>query len=480
MNRPGNPVRRFRLTKIVATLGPASSSPEMIRALFDAGVDVFRLNFSHGTHEDHAERLAAIRALEAELDHPIAVMADLQGPKLRVGAFANGPIALQAGQRFRLDLSTEPGDSSRVGMPHPEIFAALKAETDLLLDDGKVRLRVVDCSPDHADTVVLSGTRLSDRKGVNVPGVVLPLSPLTRKDRADLAFALDQGVDWVALSFVQRPEDVAEARKLIAGRAALLSKLEKPQAVSHLDEIIELSDGVMVARGDLGVELPAEDVPTIQKRIVRESRRAGKPVIVATQMLESMVGAPAPTRAEASDVATAVYDGADAVMLSAETAAGSYPVEAVSIMDRIARRVEHDPLYRTIMDAQHPDPQQTSADAITAAARQVAHTIQAAAIVTYTTSGSTTLRAARERPEVPILCLTSNIETARRLQLAYGVHSVHSADVTDFNEMVQKAARAAHEDGIAVEGQRLVITAGVPFGTPGNTNILRIAWVEAE
>ena len=480
MNRPGNPVRRFRLTKIVATLGPASSSPEMIRALFDAGVDVFRLNFSHGTHEDHAERLAAIRALEAELDHPIAVMADLQGPKLRVGAFANGPIALQAGQRFRLDLSTEPGDSSRVGMPHPEIFAALKAETDLLLDDGKVRLRVVECSPDHADTVVLSGTRLSDRKGVNVPGVVLPLSPLTRKDRADLAFALDQGVDWVALSFVQRPEDVAEARKLIAGRAALLSKLEKPQAVSHLDEIIELSDGVMVARGDLGVELPAEDVPTIQKRIVRESRRAGKPVIVATQMLESMVSAPAPTRAEASDVATAVYDGADAVMLSAETAAGSYPVEAVSIMDRIARRVEHDPLYRTIMDAQHPDPQQTSADAITAAARQVAHTIQAAAIVTYTTSGSTTLRAARERPEVPILCLTSNIETARRLQLAYGVHSVHSADVTDFNEMVQKAARAAHEDGIAVEGQRLVITAGVPFGTPGNTNILRIAWVEAE
>ena len=480
MNRPGNPVRRFRLTKIVATLGPASSSPEMIRALFDAGVDVFRLNFSHGTHEDHAERLAAIRALEAELDHPIAVMADLQGPKLRVGAFANGPIALQAGQRFRLDLSTEPGDSSRVGMPHPEIFAALKAETDLLLDDGKVRLRVVDCSPDHADTVVLSGTRLSDRKGVNVPGVVLPLSPLTRKDRADLAFALDQGVDWVALSFVQRPEDVAEARKLIASRAALLSKLEKPQAVSHLDEIIELSDGVMVARGDLGVELPAEDVPTIQKRIVRESRRAGKPVIVATQMLESMVGAPAPTRAEASDVATAVYDDADAVMLSAETAAGSYPVEAVSIMDRIARRVEHDPLYRTIMDAQHPDPQQTSADAITAAARQVAHTIQAAAIVTYTTSGSTTLRAARERPEVPILCLTSNIETARRLQLAYGVHSVHSADVTDFNEMVQKAARAAHEDGIAVEGQRLVITAGVPFGTPGNTNILRIAWVEAE
>ncbi|CAO3375444.1 pyruvate kinase [Azospirillum argentinense] len=480
MTRKGIPFRRFRLTKIVATLGPATATPEKIRALFEAGVDVFRLNFSHGTHEDHGQRLSTLRALEAELDHPIAVMADLQGPKLRLGTFADGPVTVEPGHRIRLDLSTEPGDATRVGLPHPEIFAALEPEAELLVDDGKVRLRVVACSPDHADCVVLSGSRLSDRKGVNVPGVVLPLTPLTPKDHEDLAFALDQGVDWVALSFVQRPEDVAEARKLVAGRAALLSKMEKPQAIQHLERIVELSDGVMVARGDLGVEMPAEDVPSIQKRIIRESRRAGKPVIVATQMLESMIGAPAPTRAEASDVATAVYDGADAVMLSAETAAGTYPIEAVSMMDRIARRVEQDPLYRTITDAQHPDPQQTSTDAVTAAARQVAHTIQAAAIVTYTTSGSTTLRAARERPEVPIMCLTSSLETARRLQLAYGVHSVHSADVADFNEMVQKAARCAYEDGLAVEGQRLVITAGVPFGTPGNTNILRIAWVDAQ
>ncbi|AWK90023.1 pyruvate kinase [Azospirillum thermophilum] len=480
MTATGRPIRRSRLTKIVATLGPASASPEVIRALFEAGVDVFRLNFSHGTHEDHGQRLAILRELEAETGRPIAVMADLQGPKLRIATFANGPITLTAGQEFRLDLSKEPGDDRRVGMPHPEIFAALTPDTDLLLDDGRVRLRVLSCGPDHADTRVVSGTRLSDRKGVNVPGVVLPLSPLTQKDRADLAFALDHGVDWVALSFVQKPEDVAEARRLIAGRAALLSKLEKPQAIAHLAEIIELSDGIMVARGDLGVELPAEDVPTLQKRIVRESRRSGKPVIVATQMLESMVAAPAPTRAEASDVATAVYDGADAVMLSAETASGSYPVEAVSIMDRIARRVEHDPLYRSIMDAQHPDPQQTAADAITAAARQVAHTIQAAAIATYTTSGSTTLRAARERPEVPILCLTSAMETARRLQLAYGVHAVHTQDISNFSEMVQTATRTAFRDGIALEGQRLVITAGVPFGTPGNTNILRIAWVEGE
>ncbi|WP_029008851.1 pyruvate kinase [Azospirillum halopraeferens] len=479
MKRKGSPTRRFRLTKIVATLGPSSSSPEIIRTLFEAGVDVFRLNFSHGSHEDHGQRLAIIRALEAELERPIAVMADLQGPKLRIGRFAEGPITLEAGQRFRLDLSGDPGDGRRVTLPHPEIFAALEPGADLLLDDGRVRLRVEECSSDHADTVVMSGSRLSDRKGVNVPGVVLPLSPLTEKDRVDLAFALDQGVDWVALSFVQRPEDVAEGRRLVAGRAALLCKLEKPSAIQHLDAIVEMSDGIMVARGDLGVEMPAEDVPTIQKRIIRESRAAGKPVIVATQMLESMVSSPAPTRAEASDVATAVYDGADAVMLSAETAAGAYPVEAVSMMDRIARRVEHDPLYRTIVGAQRPEPEQTSADAITAAASQVAHTIQAAAIVTYTTSGSTTLRAARERPEVPILCLTSSRETARRLALAFGVHSVHTEDVQNFSEMVQKAVKIAYEDELALEGQRLVITAGVPFGTPGNTNILRIAWVEA-
>ncbi|MDR6773158.1 pyruvate kinase [Azospirillum sp. BE72] len=473
------PIRRYRQTKIVATLGPSSSSPAMIRRLFETGVDVFRLNFSHGSHEDHGERVRAIRALEEETGRPVAIMADLQGPKLRLGRFADGPVTLTAGQSFCLDLLSEPGDARRVGMPHPEIFAALVPDAELLLDDGKVRLRVTACGADFAETVVVSGTKLSDRKGVNVPGVVLPLSPLTAKDRADLDFALDQGVDWVALSFVQRPEDVAEARKLIGGRAALLSKLEKPQAIQHLDRIVEMSDGVMVARGDLGVEMPPEDVPSIQKRIVHAARLAGKPVIVATQMLESMISAPAPTRAEASDVATAVFDGADAVMLSAETASGEYPIEAVSIMDRIARRVEGDTLYRKMMDAQHADPEQTASDAITAAARQVAHTIKAAAIATYTTSGSTTLRAARERPEVPILCMTEKAAIARRLVLAYGVHAVLTEDVQNFSDMVHKAARLAFVHGLAEEGQRLVITAGVPFGMPGSTNILRIAWVEA-
>ena len=471
-------IRRLRQTKIVATLGPSSSSKEMIRTLFETGVDVFRLNFSHGAQEDHGKRLAMIREVEQEVGHPIGVMADLQGPKLRIGTFASGPIEIKPGHRLRLDLSKEPGGPERVGMPHPEIFAALNVGTELLLDDGKVRLRVVQHGDDWADTEVVAGTKLSDRKGLNVPNAVLPMSPLTPKDRSDLAYALDIGVDWIALSFVQRPDDIAEARKLIQGRAALLCKMEKPSAIQHLDELIEMSDGIMVARGDLGVEMPAEDVPSIQKRIVRESRLAGKPVIVATQMLESMITSPAPTRAEASDVATAVYDGADAVMLSAETASGQFPVEAVSIMDRIARRVEHDPLYRTIMDAQHVDPQHTAADAITAAARQVGQTVSAAAIVTYTSSGSTTLRASRERPEMPILCLTSSIMTARRLAMSFGVHCVPTEDISNFTEMVQKACRIAFRDGIAGEGQRLVITAGVPFGTPGSTNVLRIAWVE--
>ncbi len=474
------PVKKFRErhTKIVATLGPASSTKEMIRALFDAGADIFRLNFSHGTHDDHRARLALIREVEKDVGRPIAVLGDLQGPKLRVGTFAKGPIELHAGQKFRLDLNEAPGDEHRVRLPHPEIFAAVTVGSDLLLDDGKVRLRIVSKGDDFVETVVVTGHKLSDRKGVNVPDAILELSPLTKKDRADLEVALEMGVDWIALSFVQRPQDILEARKLIGNRAAILAKLEKPSAIEHLVPIIELADGVMVARGDLGVELPPENVPRIQKQIVREARRVGKPVIVATQMLESMIDNATPTRAEASDVATAVYDGADAIMLSAESASGQYPVEAVAMMDRIGINTQSDPIYHMGLAAQHPDLQHTAADAITAAAHQVAETIKASAIITYTTSGSTTLRAARERPEVPILCLTSKLETARRLTLSFGVHAVHTTDVANFAEMVQKAGKIAYRDGIAYVGERVVITAGVPFGTPGNTNVLRIHVIE--
>ena len=470
-------MRRLRKAKILATLGPASGTIERIRALVEAGADVFRLNLSHGSHADHRQRYDLVRQVERETNRPIGVLVDLQGPKLRVGAFEGGGTNLTAGSHFRLDLSPAPGNATRAPLPHPEVLAALKPGAELLLDDGRIRLRVDQAASDCCETTVLTGGRLSDRKGLNLPDVVLGVSPLTDKDRIDLQFGLDLGADWIALSFVQRPEDVAEARRLIGQRAAIIVKIEKPSALTHLEELIQLSDAIMVARGDLGVEMPPEDVPSAQKRIVGACRLAGKPVVVATQMLDSMVHAPAPTRAEASDVATAVYDGADAMMLSAESASGDYPVESVAMMNRIIARTERDPLHRRLMAAQHPEPEATAADAISAAAAQVAHTLSAAAIVTYTTSGSTSLRAARERPDVPILCLTSSLPTARRLALVWGTHCVETSDVASFSEMVEKACRIAREENFAELGQRLVITAGVPFGTPGSTNVLRIAWV---
>ena len=471
-------MRRQRKAKILATLGPASSTREQISALFKAGADVFRLNFSHGSHQDHQKRYELIREIEQESGRPIGILMDLQGPKLRVGTFPGGSVELKTGGTFRFDLDDAQGDAKRAQLPHPEIFAAVQVGTNLLVDDGRLRLRVKNSGNDFAECEILVGGKLSDRKGVNVPDVVLPLSPLTAKDREDLRFGLDLGVDWVAMSFVQRPEDVAELRKLIGGRAKVLAKLEKPAAIERLEEIIDLSDAVMVARGDLGVEMPPEDVPAIQKRIVAAGRKSGKPVVVATQMLESMVHSPAPTRAEASDVATAIYDGADAVMLSAETASGQYPIEAVAMMNRIIERVERDPAYRQILDARHPDPQPTGHDAISAAAAQVAHTLSVAAIVTYSTSGSTVLRVARERPEVPILALTASLSTARALSLAWGAHCVLIDDLKRFSEMVEKACSIALNQEMAKVGERLVITAGVPFGTPGSTNILRVAWVE--
>jgi len=470
-------IRRRRRTKIVATLGPASSSPEVIARLFQAGADVFRLNFSHGTHTDHAARIAMIRDLEARFDRPIGILADVQGPKLRVGQFAGGRVQLQTGQIFRLDLNPTPGDSTRVQLPHPEIIAAASIGTTLLLDDGKLRLRVVRKRSDHLETEVTVGGPLSDRKGVNVPDIILPIPALTTKDRADLAFALEYGVDYIGLSFVQRPEDVAEARDIVAGRAWIMTKVEKPQALDNLEAIIRLSDAVMVARGDLGVELPPEEVPLAQKRIVRMARQLGRPVVVATQMLESMVSAPAPTRAEASDVATAVFDGADAVMLSAETAAGQYPYEAVNIMDRIIARVEEDSGWRAIIEASRPAPENSVADAIAAAARQVAHTIDAAVICAFTASGSTALRAARERPEPPILGLTTSMSTARRMALVWGVHAVLAPEVHSMTETVAKATRTSAQEGFATTGTSIVVIAGVPFGRPGTTNALRVAQV---
>ncbi len=472
-------VRRRRQTKIVATIGPASTAPAMIRMLFMAGVDVFRLNFSHGSPDDHRARAAAIRALEKEFAMPVGILADLQGPKLRVGVFENNSIDLKEGMSLRFDLDPAPGDESRVCLPHPEIIRTLEPGAFILIDDGRVRMKILEKGKDWLRGEVVNGKKLSSNKGFNVPGVMLPIAALTEKDRRDLTVALDMGVDWIAQSFVQRPEDVAEARKLIAGRAGLIAKIEKPTALEHFDAILDLVDGIMLARGDLGVECPPEDVPSIQKHIVRRVRDSGKPIIVATQMLESMIENPAPTRAEASDVATAVYDGTDAVMLSGETAAGKYPIEAVSIMDRICQRTESDALYRSIMDSEHPDVKGEAADdAITVAACRVAETIRAACITNFTSSGTTTLRTARQRPPMPILSLSHNLGTVRRLMLSYGVRAVYTEDVRSFTEAVSKAVEKAREQGLAEKGQRIVMTAGVPFGTRGSTNILRVAWVD--
>ena len=468
-------LRRQRNVKIVATLGPASDTYEMIRALFETGADVFRLNMSHGTHDDIARRHAVIRQVEADLGRPIGILADLQGPKLRCGTFAGGPYTLDEGATFRFDLDPADGDATRVCLPHPEIFQALAVGSTLLVNDGKIRLRVTERSPKHAVTEVVVGGEISNRKGVNVPDVVLPLAALSAKDKKDLEFACTLGVDWLALSFVQRPGDVFEARELADGRAAILSKIEKPAAVNAFAEILEASDGIMVARGDLGVELPVHSVPPIQKRLTRACRAAGKPVIVATQMLESMITAPVPTRAEVSDVATAIYEGADAVMLSAESAAGDYPLQAVATMNNVAESVEHDDIFRQVIEAQRTAARSGVSDAITVAAREVAETTQVKAICCFSHSGTTALLAARERPRVPIIALTPLAGTARRLALSWGLHTVVVPEVDRFKMAVVSAARVAREHGFAAEDDRIVVTAGIPFGVSGSTNILRVA-----
>ena len=470
-------MRRNRKVKILATLGPSSNTQDTIAALFRAGADIFRINMSHTSHEAMRDLIAMIRSVEAEYQRPIGALVDLQGPKLRLGKFAAGSVGVEQGQSFVLDSDETPGDEHRVQLPHPEILAALEPGHSVLLDDGRVRLRVREAMGDRAVTEVIGGRKLSDRKGVSLPDTVLKSGALTPKDHRDLKAALAAGADWIALSFIQRPEDVAEARKIIRGKAGVMSKIEKPQALQHIDEIIDLSDAIMVARGDLGVEMPMEMLPGVQKQLTRASRKAGKPVVVATQMVESMIAAPVPTRAEVSDVATAVFEGTDAIMLSAESAAGDYPVEAVETMSRIAEAVEQDRYYPGIIHAQRTDPESTGADAITAAARQIAETLGLAAIVCYTTSGSTGLRASRERPAVPIIALSPVPQTVRRLSVAWGLHCVVSEDVHNIDEMVENATRIAASEGFAEPNERIIITAGVPFGTSGATNLLRIAFV---
>lgn len=470
-------MKRNRRVKILATLGPSSSEANVIRRLFEAGADVFRINMSHASHEMLTELLRTIRKIEADAGRPIGILADLQGPKLRVGEFQSKSAQLNDGDIFYFDRNEELGTSQRVMLPHPEIFEAVEPGHTLLLDDGKLRMTVREASRDRITAEVVVGGPLASRKGVSLPDTVLPFGAMTDKDRRDLEMAVDLGADWIGLSFVQRADDVAEARKLSRGRVAIMTKMEKPAAVEQLDAILEQSDGLMVARGDLGVEVPLEKVPGLQKRMTRACRKAGKPVVIATQMLESMISAPVPTRAEVSDVATAVFEGADAIMLSAESAAGKYPAEAVSTMDRIAQEVEQDSNYADVVHAKRTEPEATGADAISAAARTIAETLNLAAIVCYTGSGSTGLRAARERPRQPIIALTPIAATGRRLAVVWGLHCVLTSDAEDLDEMVEKACGIAYRENIAKPGQRIIISAGVPLGTPGATNMLRVAFV---
>jgi len=471
---------RARKIKILATLGPASRDPAMLRKLFMAGADAFRVNMSHGEHADHGATIKTIRALEKEFGRPIAILADLQGPKLRVGKFKNGEAVIRHSGHFTLDRNPEPGDETRVELPHPELFGLLEKGQRLLINDGKIRLRVIKA---NADAILCSaevGGVISDRKGVNVPDAEVPIPALTEKDRRDLAFAVEQGVDWIGLSFVQRPEDIAEARRLMGSYGALCAKIEKPMAVRRLPEIMELADGIMVARGDLGVELEPQEVPPLQKKIVNAARTAGKPVIVATQMLESMIESPTPTRAEVSDVANAVYDGADAVMLSAETAAGKWPEEAVTIMDRIAQQVELDESYLDRVRFLETPPDATTADALSHACMTIADTVPISAITVFTESGSTARRVARERPSVPMLVLTPSIRIARRLGLLWGAHSVHTKDIGSFEEMIAKGKRMVLRHRFGKAGSKLIALAGVPFGTPGSTNLLHVVTLSGD
>ena len=470
-------MRRMRRVKILATLGPASQDRSVLAKLFEAGADVFRINMSHASHDAMRERIRTIRSLEAEYGRPIGILVDLQGPKLRVGQFADTGVDLLKGETFILDSDPTPGDTKRVHLPHPEILRALRPGHVMLIDDGKVKLRVLEATEDRALALVEVPGRISNRKGVSLPDTEIPVSAMTSKDRSDLDAALNEGVDWIAVSFVQRADDVAEVKKIARGRALVLAKIEKPQAIARLEEIIEMSDALMVARGDLGVEMPLEQVPGLQKRITRMSRRQGKPVVVATQMLESMISSPVPTRAEVSDVAQAVFDGADAVMLSAESASGQFPIEAVATMNRIAEEVERDPLYPSIIAAQRGRPEPTGADAIAYATRDVAETLDLKAVVAWTASGSTGIRIARERPLVPILALTPSPDTARRLCLAWGLHAVVTEDARNADDMADRACRTAFDEGFAAEGERVIVVAGIPFGSPGATNTIRIAFV---
>jgi len=469
---------RNRFAKILATIGPATAAPDNLRLLNDVGVDAFRLNFSHGSLDDHLRSINALRQIEQDSGNPLAIVADMQGPKIRVGEFEGGQIELRYGDTVTLEVSDKPGKDGLIRLPHPELVDALSPGDQLKFDDGKLMVTITANDGKSLLARVDVPGILKNKKGINVIGAVLPMSALTDKDREDMAFALDHNVDFIALSFVQNAQDVIEAKGTIQGRAAIIVKIEKPSALKELDEILSHADAVMVARGDLGVELPLEQVPVVQRRIIRKARSMGKPVIVATHMLESMIDSPTPTRAEASDVATAIYQGADAVMLSAETAVGRHPATAVAIMDRIIKAAEGDPEYWKYFKSRPLKHRNTNNDAISQAVRGMAETLDCMAVLGYTKSGSTAQRISRERPPCLIVGLTPDKRTASRLALSWGVLPVITNDPVNFDDMLGSVQTVAKEKVGLKTGDLIMISAGIPFGRPGTTDTLKIATID--
>ena len=471
---------KFKKTKIVATLGPGCSSKTMLQRLIKAGVNVFRINFSHATYDEADRHIDLIRSLNQELDTNVAILADLQGPKIRVGKMEDG-VVFKKGDEFTLSTTKEIiGNKTKASLSYKDFPKDVKKGDRVLIDDGKLIFEVISTNKkDEVKLRNIQGGKLSSKKGVNLPNTKISTPTLTKKDKKDLMYAISKELDWIALSFVRNQSDLIKLKEIIEAksnhRIPIIAKIEKPEAIENIDEIIKNCDGIMVARGDLGVETNPEDVPIHQRTMVAACRKFGKPCIVATQMLESMIDSPTPTRAEASDVATAVFQGVDAVMLSAESAAGNYPKESVEMMNKIIKRVESDPKYLANIQNYNLNMVKTSTEAIATAALEVATIAECNCIATFSQSGRSVLRVARMRPDVTLIGLTTNKKVARQNALTWGTFMDVVDQISSSTEMVDRACKIAKVRKILKHGEKIIITAGVPFGKVGNTNILRIA-----
>ena len=470
-------IKNYRKTKILATIGPSSEKITKIEKLISSGVDAFRINCSHTTESQFESYIKNIRKVEKKLKKPIGILIDLQGPKLRIGEIENN-IPLKRGQKLLFINSKKSSKSNEVPLPEEKVFKSIKVNHPIFIDDGKIKLKVLKVYKNIIETKVLLEGVLKSKKGINLPETVLKNSALTSKDKKNVKKGIELGVDWIALSFIQSPEDIKDLRKICKKNVSIMAKIEKPTALNHINKITELADGLMIARGDLGVELPIQDVPSWQKRIIREARMQGKPVVVSTQMLESMITSKTPTRAEVSDVATAVFEGSDAVMLSAESAIGDNPELAVKMMDKIAHSVEKNPNYSSILSAQLEETPDSTPDAIATAARSLASELNSPIIVCYTESGSTGIKVSRVRPKQMILTVTPIIKTARKLTLVWGVKCIVQKDANNLEQMIRMTKAYSKKEKIIKIGEKMVITAGLPLKKLGTTNLIRVIKVD--